>query len=112
MVGYVLVACGGLLGQVVCPAQQLEQRADQVLLGGGLVRTRGGGEAVVAPPDLSAEGVELPSGVRGLAPFRRVADALRQKVFGEKLALQISAFRWPRPNGVPAVPSPSGRGLG
>ena len=85
--------CGGLLGQVVCPAQQVEHWADQVLLGGGLVRTRGSGQGVAATPDLVPEGGELRCGVRGLAPLRRVADALRQEVFGEKLALQFKASR-------------------
>ena len=60
----VLVAGGGLLGQVVCPAQQVEHRADEVLLGGGLVRTRGSGQGVAAPPDLGPEGGELRCGVR------------------------------------------------
>ena len=64
VVGYVLVAGGGLLGQVVCPAQQVEHRTDEVLLGGGLVRTRGSGQGVAATPDLGAEGGELRCGVR------------------------------------------------
>ena len=37
MVGDVLVAVGALLRQVVGPAEQLEDRPDEVLLGDGLV---------------------------------------------------------------------------
>ena len=91
VVGDVLVAVGALLGEVVGPAEQLEDGADQVLLGGGLVGGRGGGEGVVARAEAVAEGVERGGVVEGGAPFGGFAYALGEEVFGEEPALHLDA---------------------
>ena len=94
MVWDVLVAVGALLGEVVGPAEQLEDGANQVLLGGGLVGGRGGREGVVAGADAVAEGVERGGGVERVAPFGGFAYALGEEVFGEEPALHVDASCW------------------
>ena len=54
-VGDVLVAGRALLRQVVVPSQQLQHRADELLLGDGLVGVGGAAECVVAPADVLPE---------------------------------------------------------
>ena len=61
----VLVAVGALLGQVVGPAEELEDRPDEVLLGDGLVGLPVLGEVTVGA------GEALPEG--GVVTLRRPA---------------------------------------
>jgi len=77
-------AGGGLLRQVVLPAQGFEHRLDQILLGGGLVGGAGHREAVQQAPDLGGEAVDV--GLVEILPGRRLGDALGQEVPGEQLA--------------------------
>ena len=64
-VGDVFAAAGGLLGEVVGPAEELEQGADEVLLGLGFVGVVGGGEVLEEAAGFITEGDE--GGALGLA---------------------------------------------
>ncbi len=84
-VGDVLVAGRALLRQVVVPAQQLQERADQLLLGDRLVGVRVAAECVEAV-DHGAR--EVGEGLRlfdRLPPFGRRPDAVAEEVLGEEL---------------------------
>ena len=86
VIGNVLVAGGPLLRQVVGPAEQLQNRPDQVLLGDCLVRLRGSGEGFVALEDGFPEGGEgLRVSGRGL-PLGGGPYAVGEEVVGEELA--------------------------
>ena len=83
VVGDVLVAVGALLGQVVGPAEEVEGRPDEVLLGDGLVGLPVPGEVAVDA------GEALPEG--GAVRFRRRPlggglYAVGEEVVGEELA--------------------------
>ena len=58
MIGDVFVAVAALLGKVVVPTEQFEQRADQLLLGGGLVDGVKVGGICEKGERLGAEGIE------------------------------------------------------
>ncbi len=59
MIGDVFVAVAALLRQVVAPAEQLEERADDLLLGGGLVYGVKAGGLFEKGEGLGAEGIEV-----------------------------------------------------
>ena len=86
MVGDVLVAVAALLGQVLGPAEQLEQRPDQLVLGGGLVDGVEAGRIFEKGERLGAEGFELRGLGQGFLPGFGAADAFFEKVGGEELA--------------------------
>ena len=86
MVVVVLVAVAALLRQEVGPAEQLQQRADQLLLGRGLVYRVKAAGVVEQGERLGAEGVKLSGIGQGFPPGVGVVDAFFEKIAGEKLA--------------------------
>ena len=85
MVGDVLVAVGALLRQVVGPAEELEDRPDEVLLGEGLVGLPVPGEvAVDAGEALPEAGVGRSFGWAH-RPFAGGLDAVGEEVVGERV---------------------------
>ena len=86
MVGDVLVAVAALLRQVLGPAEQLEQRADQLVLGGGLVDGVEAGGVVEQGERVGAEGFELRGIGQGFLPGLGAEDAFFEEVGGEELA--------------------------
>ena len=91
MVGNLLVAVAALLRQVVAPGDQLEQRADQLLLGRGLVDRVKADRIVELGERLGAEGFELRGLRQGFPPGVGVEDAFLEKTGGEELA---GHWRW------------------
>ncbi len=85
-VGDVFVAVAALLRQIVAPAEQVEQRADQLLLGRGLVDGVKAGRVVEQGERLGAKGVKLRGFGQGGLPGVGVEDAFFEEVAGEKLA--------------------------
>ena len=73
MVGDVLVAA--LLGQVVVPAEQFEEGADELHLGGGFVDGVEAGGFLEKGEGLGAEGVEVCWLGEGFLPGGGVEDA-------------------------------------
>ena len=59
MIGDVFVVVAALLGQIVDPTEQFEQRTDQLLLGGGLVDGVKVGGLFEKGECLGAEGIEV-----------------------------------------------------
>ena len=86
VVGDVLVLVAALLGQVVGPAEELEEGADELHLGGGLVQGVEGGGVLEEGAGLGAEGIEVYGLGEGFLPGGGVEDAFFEKVVGEKLA--------------------------
>ena len=86
MVGDVLVAIAALLGQVFIPAEESEQRADQVLFGGGLVGVLVSGDFVQEVGQGGAEGVKVLLLRDRFMPGGGAADAFGQEVLGKELA--------------------------
>ena len=86
MVGDVLVAIAALLGKVVVPAEEVEQGADQVLFGDGLVGVPVGGDLVQEVGQGGAEGVKFLLPRDRFMPGGGVADAFGQEVLGKELA--------------------------
>ena len=86
VIGDVLVLVAALLGQVVGPAEQIEEGADELLLGGGLVQGVEGCGVLEAGAGLGAEGVEVGGLGEGFLPGGGAADAFFEKVVGEELA--------------------------
>ena len=72
-----------MLGEVVGPAEELEQGADEVLLGLGFVGVVGGGEVLEEAAGFVTEGDE--GGALGLA-LGGLADAVGEEVLGEEVA--------------------------
>ena len=85
VIGDVFVAVAALLGQVVGPAEQIEEGADELLLGGGLVYGVEGGGVLDKGVRLGAEGVEVCGLGEGFLPGGGVEDAFFEKVVGEQL---------------------------
>ena len=85
MIGDVFVVVAALLGQIVDPTEQLEQRTDQLLLGGGLVDGVKVGGIFEEGERLGAEGVEVWGLGQGFLPGVGVEDAFFEEVVGEKL---------------------------
>ena len=85
VVGDVFVVVAALLGQVVGPAEQLEEGADELLLGGGLVDGVEVGGLFEEGERLGAEGVEVGGLGQGVLPGAGVADAFFEKVAGEQV---------------------------
>ena len=83
VVGDVLVVVAALLGQVVGPAEELEEGADELHLGGGLVQGVEGGGVLEEGAGLGAEGVEVCGLGEGFLPGGGVEDAFFEKVVGE-----------------------------
>ena len=86
MVGDLFVAVAALLGQVVGPAEEFEEGADELLLGGGLVYGVEGCGVLEEGVGLGAEGFEVCGLGEGLLPGAGAQDAFFEKVVGEKLA--------------------------
>ena len=80
VVGYILVAGGRLLRQVVAPAEQFHHRPNQILLGRRLIRLPQRLEPRVDAPHLTAKVRELRT--RDV-PLRSRADAVSKKEPGE-----------------------------
>ena len=74
-----------LLGQVVSPAEQIEEGPDQLLLGGGLVDGVEVGGILDKGVRFGAEGVEVCGLGQGFLPGVGVEDAIFEKVVGEQL---------------------------
>ena len=91
MVGNVLVAVAALLRQEVAPAEQIQQGADQLLLGRGLVDRVKAGRIVEQTERLRAEGLDLRGLRQGFLPGVGVENAFFEKVGGEELA---GHWRW------------------
>ena len=92
VVGDVLVARGTLLRQVVSPAQCLQQRAHQLLLGSRLMQV---GRAAELSEFLTRRLVESGERFRfcdGALPFWRSLDAVRQEILGEQLAGHVGSL--------------------
>ena len=85
MIGDVFVVVAALLGQIVDPTEQFEQRTDQLLLGGGLVDGVKVGGILEKGERLGAEGVEVWGLGQGFLPGVGVEDAFFKEVVGEKL---------------------------
>ena len=116
MVGDILVAVGALLRQVVGPAEEVEGRPDEVLLGEGLVGL------MVLPEGLVGLGEALPEG--GAVRFRRRPlggglYAVGEEVVGEELAGHVcysvvqgynGGRMGQRGNSPSPLPSPKGEG--
>ena len=83
MVGDVLVLVAALLGQVVVPAEQFEEGADQFHLGGGFVDGVEVGGFFEKGEGLGAEGVEVCGLGEGFLPGGGVEDAFFEEVVGE-----------------------------
>ena len=75
MIGDVFVVVAALLGQVVDPAEEIEEGADEFLLGGGLVDGVEGGGVFEEGVGLGAEGVEVGGLGQGFLPGGGVEDA-------------------------------------
>ena len=85
VIGDVFVAVAALLGQVVGPAKELKEGADELLLGGGLVDGVEGGGVFEEGVGLGAEGVEVCGLGEGFLPGGGVEDAFFEKVVGEQM---------------------------
>ena len=90
-VGPVFAAACRLLGEVVGPAEALEQGADEVLLGLGFVGVGVGGEVVEAAAGFLMKRGE--GGALGLA-FGGLADAVGEEVLGEEVAGHGGGWIW------------------
>ena len=90
MVWHVLVESRGLLRKIVCPSEQLQHGANQLLLGDRLVRVRGTAQCVVPFPNAVPERLECVGGRDRLAPFGRGAYALGQKVLGKQVTRHVN----------------------
>ena len=90
-VGPVFAAGGGWLGEVVGPAEELEQGADEVLFGVVFVGVVGGGEVVEEAVGGVTEVLE--GGGLGAA-FGGLADAVGEEVLGEEVAGHGGGWIW------------------
>ena len=86
MIGDVFVVVTALLGQVVGPTEQFEERTDELLLGGSLVYGMKVGGILKKGESLGAEGVEVCGLGQGFLPSGGAEDSVFKKVVGEQLA--------------------------
>ena len=86
VVGYVLAVRRALLGQVIGPAEELEHRQDELLLGDGLV-----GPIVAIQPRICVRSgaAEFGEGGAGRAPPVGGGYAVGEEVFGEEFARHV-----------------------
>ncbi len=84
-IGDVFVAGRALLRQVVAPAQQLQDWADQLLLGDRFVGIRVTAEFVKALGNGAREDGEALRLIQRLPPFGGRSDAIAEEVLGEEL---------------------------
>ena len=78
------------MSKVVCPPEQLQDGANQLLLGDRLVRVRGTAQCVVPFPNAVPERLERISGRDRRPPFGRGAYALGQKVLGKQVTRHVN----------------------
>ena len=86
VIGDVFVAVAALLGQVVGPAEEFEEGADELLFGGGLVDGVEGGGVLEEGLGVGAEGFEVGGLGEGFLPGAGAEDAFFEKVVGEELS--------------------------
>ena len=85
VVGDVFVEVAALLGEVVGPAEQVEEGADELLLGGGFVDVVEGGGVVDEGLGVGAKVVEFCGLGEGFLPGVGEEDTFFEKVVGEEL---------------------------
>ena len=93
VIGDVLVADCGLLGEVCGPAEEFQDRADQLLFGHRFVGFVVARERVECLADALPERCEILSVGNGRPPFGRGPYAVGQEVVGEKLPWHVESRR-------------------
>ena len=93
------------MSKVIGPSEQLQNGANQLLLGDRLVRVHGTAQRLVPFSNAVPERLEAPRRPVDLPPFGRVAYAPGQKVLGKQMARHVFASTLLRDSPSPASPS-------
>ena len=80
----------GQISKVICPSEQLQDGANQLLFRDRLVGTGGTAQCVVPFPNAVPERLEVPGRHVHLPPFGRGAYALTQKILGKQMTRHVN----------------------